>query len=69
AGRRDLGRCAGPADSRDRQRTETGEFDDERITMRFGLIGLGSIGQVRRTAIGLTPGCSLTAVFDADPAR
>lgn len=37
--------------------------------MRFGLIGLGSIGQVRRTAIGLTPGCSLTAVFDADPAR
>src|SRR5262245_20779416 len=37
--------------------------------MRFGLIGLGVIGQVRRAALGRTPGCSLTAVFDQDPVR
>ena len=37
--------------------------------MRFGLIGLGGIGQVRRAALGRTPGCSLTAVFDQDPER
>jgi predicted dehydrogenase len=37
--------------------------------MRFGLIGLGAIGQVRRAALGRTPGCSLTAVFDQNPAR
>jgi len=34
--------------------------------MRFGLIGLGAIGQVRRKALERTPGCSLTAVFDQD---
>jgi predicted dehydrogenase len=37
--------------------------------MRFGLIGLGSIGQVRRTALARTPGCSLTAIFDRDLER
>jgi predicted dehydrogenase len=34
--------------------------------MRFGLIGLGTIGQVRRAALARTPGCSLAAVFDAN---
>jgi len=37
--------------------------------MRFGLIGLGAIGQVRRTALAQTPGLALTAVHDADAAR
>ena len=32
--------------------------------MRFGLIGLGGIGQVRKAAIDQSPECSLTAVFD-----
>lgn len=32
--------------------------------MRFGLIGLGGIGQVRKAAIEQSPDCSLTAVFD-----
>ena len=32
--------------------------------MRFGLIGLGGIGQVRKSAIEQMPECSLTAVFD-----
>lgn len=32
--------------------------------MRFGLIGLGGIGQVRKAAIEQAPGCSLTAAFD-----
>ena len=32
--------------------------------MRFGLIGAGGIGQVRRAAIKNAPGCELTAVFD-----
>ena len=35
--------------------------------MRFGLIGLGAIGQLRRAALAHTSGCSLTAVFDQDP--
>ena len=37
--------------------------------MRFGLIGLGAIGQVRRVALAQTPGCALTAVHDTDAAR
>lgn len=37
--------------------------------MRFGLIGLGAIGQVRRTALARTPQCELTAVYDIDPDR
>lgn len=32
--------------------------------MRFGLIGLGGIGQVRKAAIEQAPECSLTAAFD-----
>ncbi len=34
--------------------------------MRFGLIGAGGIGQVRKAAIKNAPGCELTAVFDID---
>lgn len=34
--------------------------------MRFGLIGYGGIGQVRKAAIDQAPGCSLTAVFDTN---
>ena len=37
--------------------------------LRFGLIGFGSIGNVRATALARTPGCALTAVFDRDAAR
>jgi predicted dehydrogenase len=37
--------------------------------MRFGLIGLGAIGQVRLAALARTPRCSLTAVFDENPER
>jgi predicted dehydrogenase len=37
--------------------------------MRFGLIGLGAIGQVRKAAIEQAPGCSLTAVLDVDRER
>ncbi|MBY0333732.1 MAG: Gfo/Idh/MocA family oxidoreductase [Acetobacteraceae bacterium] len=37
--------------------------------MRFGLIGLGAIGQVRAAALARTPGCSLTAAHDLDAAR
>jgi predicted dehydrogenase len=37
--------------------------------VRFGLIGLGAIGQVRRAALARTPGCALTAVFDVDAQR
>jgi len=37
---------------------------DRENIMRFGLIGLGGIGQVRKSAIEHAPGCSLTAVFD-----
>jgi predicted dehydrogenase len=32
--------------------------------MRFGLIGLGGIGQVRKAAIEQAPECTLTAAFD-----
>jgi len=32
--------------------------------MRFGLIGLGGIGQVRKAAIEQAPDCRLTAAFD-----
>lgn len=32
--------------------------------MRFALLGVGSIGKVRKDAILQTPGCSLTAVVD-----
>lgn len=34
--------------------------------MRFGLLGLGGIGHVRKAAIEKAPGCSLTAVFDTN---
>jgi predicted dehydrogenase len=37
--------------------------------MRFGLIGLGAIGQLRRIALARTPQCELTAVCDIDPDR
>ncbi len=37
--------------------------------MRFGLIGLGAIGQVRKAALARTPGCSLTAVYDINAQR
>ena len=37
--------------------------------MRFGLIGLGAIGRIRRLALARAPGCSLTAAYDADPGR
>ena len=37
--------------------------------MRFGLIGLGTIGRVRKVALAKASGCSLTAVFDQDAAR
>jgi predicted dehydrogenase len=37
--------------------------------MRFGLIGLGTIGELRRAALARAPGCSLTAVYDADQQR
>ena len=32
--------------------------------MRFGLIGLGGIGQVRKAAIEQAPDCTMTAAFD-----
>lgn len=34
--------------------------------MRFGLVGLGGIGQVRKAAIEQSPECSLTAAFDVN---
>ena len=37
--------------------------------LRFGLGGCGSIGVVRAQALARTPGCALTAAYDADPAR
>jgi predicted dehydrogenase len=37
--------------------------------MRFGLIGLGAAGKLRKAAIARMPGCKLTAVFDVDQAR
>jgi predicted dehydrogenase len=37
--------------------------------MRFGLIGLGAAGQLRRAALARAPDCVLTAVFDVDRAR
>jgi predicted dehydrogenase len=37
--------------------------------MRFGLIGLGAIGEIRRAALARTPGCSLAAVSDTDSER
>src|SRR5262249_43766772 len=56
------------SDARD-QKAAGESLEQKKDTMRFGLIGLGAIGQVRRAALGRTPGCSLTAVFDQDPAR
>ena len=38
-------------------------------TLRFGLIGFGSIGKVRAAALARTHGCALSAVFDLDVAR
>lgn len=37
--------------------------------MKFGLIGTGSIGALRASAIGKTPDASLAAVFDLDAER
>ena len=37
--------------------------------MRFGLIGLGAAGQLRKAALARASGCVLAAVFDADRAR
>jgi predicted dehydrogenase len=37
--------------------------------MRFGLIGLGAAGQLRRAALARAPDCVLTGVFDVDRAR
>jgi predicted dehydrogenase len=37
--------------------------------LRFGLLGFGSIGQVRAQALARTPQCRLTALYDTDPAR
>ena len=37
--------------------------------MRFGLVGLGAIGQLRKAALARAEDCSLTAVFDQDNAR
>lgn len=37
--------------------------------LRFGLLGFGAIGKVRARALTRTPGCSLAAICDADPAR
>jgi len=37
--------------------------------MRFGLIGLGAAGQLRKAAIARAPDCVLTAVFDVDRAH
>ena len=34
--------------------------------MRFGLIGVGAVGQIRKTAIETMAGCSLDAVFDSN---
>lgn len=34
--------------------------------MRFGLIGAGGIGQVRKAALAQAPDCELTAVFDVN---
>lgn len=36
--------------------------------MRFGLIGLGGIGGVRKAALDASPNCTLTAAFDLNPA-
>lgn len=44
-------------------------MESPRGDLRFGLIGLGSIGRVRAAALARTKGCALTAVFDMDPAR
>ena len=37
--------------------------------MRFGLIGLGAAGQLRKAALVRAPDCALAAVFDVDRAR
>jgi predicted dehydrogenase len=37
--------------------------------MRFGLIGLGAAGQLRKAALARAPDCVLAAVFDVDRAR
>jgi len=34
--------------------------------MRFGLIGLGGIGEVRKQALEVSTECELTAAFDLD---
>ena len=36
--------------------------------MRFGLIGLGGIGDVRKQALEVSTECKLTAAFDLDSA-
>ena len=37
--------------------------------MRFGLIGLGAAGRLRKAALARAPDCVLTAVFDVDRAH
>ena len=36
--------------------------------MRFGLIGAGTVGQIRKAAVDAMPDCTLSAVFDANTA-
>ena len=37
--------------------------------MRFGLIGLGAAGRLRKAALARAPDCVLTAAFDLDRTR
>lgn len=36
--------------------------------MQFGLIGLGSVGRIRQTALAAMPNCTLSAVYDSNRA-
>ncbi len=36
--------------------------------MRFGLIGVGTVGRIRGTALAALPGCTLSAVHDLNMA-
>jgi hypothetical protein len=39
------------------------------MVMRFGLIGLGAAGRLRKAALARAPDCVLTAAFDLDRTR